>query len=400
MSVVCIVQARVGSTRLPEKVLKIICGKTVLEHDIDRLRKIKNIDEIVIATTDKEEDAKIVDEALRLGVKYFRGSEEDVLSRYYYAAKEYNADVVVRITSDCPLIDSEVSENIIQYYLDNQDKYDYVSNTIDRTYPRGLDTEVFSFKTLEKAFKESKLKRDREHVTPYIWDGSGFFNIFQYKNEKDYSRLRWTLDTEEDYILISKIYKQFNCKEYFSMNEIIEFLIENPELEKINKDIEQKKIDNDLFLIRATQEHCNLIYEWSNDVDVRKSSFNTNEISYKEHLEWYTNKLKDANCKIYLLANSYKNIGVIRIERKYDENVISYSISKDNRGKGYGRRILLETEKELIKVHEDIKLSAYVKKQNIPSIKIFNHLNYKTVEERDDKIKFEKIVYRRDFNEE
>ncbi|NSJ93195.1 acylneuraminate cytidylyltransferase, partial [Coprococcus sp. MSK.21.13] len=107
-----------------------------------------NIDEIIIATTTLERDNAIIKECERLGVKYFRGSEEDVLSRYYYAAKENNADVVVRITSDCPLIDPEVSENIIQFYLDNKDKYDYVSNTIERTYPRGLDTEVFSFRVL------------------------------------------------------------------------------------------------------------------------------------------------------------------------------------------------------------------------------------------------------------
>ncbi|MEL5865097.1 glycosyltransferase family protein, partial [Clostridium cochlearium] len=195
MKIVCIVQARVGSTRLPGKVLKKICGKTVLEHDIDRLRRIKNIDEIIIATTTLEKDNAIVKECERLGVKCFRGSEEDVLSRYYYAAKENNADVVVRVTSDCPLIDSYVSEKTINYYLNN--KYDYVSNTIDRTYPRGLDTEVFSFKVLEMAFKEAVSLRDKEHVTSYIWNNPQIFKLAQYKNHKDYSHLRWTLDTEE-----------------------------------------------------------------------------------------------------------------------------------------------------------------------------------------------------------
>lgn len=245
MKIVCIIQARMGSTRLPGKVLKKICSKTVLEHDIERLKGIKNLDEIVIATTIKEDDNKIVEEADRLGIKYFRGFEEDVLSRYYYAAKENNADVIVRVTSDCPLIDSEISEKIIQYYLDNNDKYDYLSNTIDRTYPRGLDTEVFSFKALEKAFIEAKIQRDREHVTPYIWDNPNLFRVFQYKNDKDYSNLRWTLDTEEDFQLISKIYyymvnEKKNC--IFLMNDIIELYKEYPELKKINCNIEQKHI--------------------------------------------------------------------------------------------------------------------------------------------------------------
>lgn len=244
MNVVCIIQARVGSTRLPGKVLKNICGKTVLQHDIDRLRRVKNIDEIVIATTILEKDEAIVKEADRLGVKYFKGSEEDVLSRYYYAAKENNADVVVRVTSDCPLIDSEVTEKIIQYYMDNNDKYDYVSNTIDRTYPRGLDTEVFSFNSLQKAFNEASSMRDREHVTPYIWDNPHLFRLFQYKNQNDYSNLRWTLDTAEDFELINRVYGFLYADKgnNFNINDIIELYRKHPELIEINKDIEQKKV--------------------------------------------------------------------------------------------------------------------------------------------------------------
>ena len=243
MNVVCIIQARIGSTRLPGKVLKNICGKTVLQHDIDRLRRVKNIDEIVIATTILEKDEAITKEADRLGLKYFRGSEEDVLSRYYYAAKENNADVVVRVTSDCPLIDSEVTEKIIQYYIENNDKYDYVSNTIDRTYPRGLDTEVFSFSSLQKAFNEASSMRDREHVTPYIWDNPHLFRLFQYKNQTDYSNLRWTLDTAEDFELINRVYNFLYAEKgnNFNIDDIIELYRKHPELIDINKDIEQKK---------------------------------------------------------------------------------------------------------------------------------------------------------------
>lgn len=244
MKVVCIVQARVGSTRLPGKVLKQICGKIVLEHDIDRLKRVKNIDEIVIATTTLEKDNAIVKECERLGVKYFRGSEEDVLSRYYYAAKENNADVVVRITSDCPLIDPEISNDVIKYYLNNKDKYDYVSNTIERTYPRGLDTEVFSFKALEKAFNEAISERYREHVTPYIWDNPKVFRLAQYKNSQDYSDLRWTLDTEEDFELIDKIYNLLypNMHSKFQFQNILSLYHKYPELYDMNKEIIQKHI--------------------------------------------------------------------------------------------------------------------------------------------------------------
>lgn len=245
MNVVCIIQTRMGSTRLPGKVLKQICRKTVLEHVTNRLKKVKSIDKIVIATTVLEKDNVIVKESERLNIDYFRGSEENVLSRYYYAAKEYDADVVVRITSDCPLIDSKVTEDTIQFYLDNMHKYDYVSNTLERTFPRGLDTEVFSFKALEKAFNEAVSESDKEHVTPYIWNNSNKFKLGCYKSKTNYSELRWTLDTNEDFELINCIYEELSLKKKnneFNMNDILNLYKEYPELIKINENIEQRNL--------------------------------------------------------------------------------------------------------------------------------------------------------------
>jgi len=242
VKVVCIIQARTGSSRLPGKVLKQICGKSVLEHDIDRLKNVKNINEIVIATTSKKQDDPIVEEANRLGIKYFRGSEDDVLSRYYFAAKENDADIVVRVTSDCPLIDHCVTENIIQFFIDRADEYDYVSNTIDRTFPRGLDTEVFSYKALEKSFLNAQNSREREHVTPYIWGNPSEFKIFQYKNDKSYSDYRWTLDTQEDYELITFIYERlYEINPDFNMNDILCLYEKYSELQYFNSHIQQKQ---------------------------------------------------------------------------------------------------------------------------------------------------------------
>ena len=244
MKVVRIIQARMGSTRLPGKVMLDLCGKTVLERVVERVRKVKNIDEIVIATTTKKDDDIIVNKALKCNVKIFRGSEDDVLSRYYFAAKKYNADVIVRITSDCPLIDPAVTESVIDYYLKNVYKFDYVSNTLERTYPRGLDTEVFSFKSLEKAFAEAILERDREHVTTYIWKNPNIFRLGNHKNAKDYSYLRWTLDTSEDYELIKRIYNYFcsfnNLN--FRMIDVINLYKVDNELISINNMVKQKEI--------------------------------------------------------------------------------------------------------------------------------------------------------------
>lgn len=244
MKVICIVQARTGSTRLPAKVLKKICNKTILEHVIDRLKRIDNIDEIVIATTTLEQDNAIVAEAARLKVPAFRGSENDVLSRYYNCSKQFNADIVVRITSDCPLIDKKITKQIIKYYLDNYPKFDYVSNTIERTFPRGLDTEVFSFKALEKAFYEAESQSEREHVTPYIWCNPDIFKMGQYIGFEDFSNLRWTLDTKEDFVLINEIYK-YLYEEFgndFDSSDILKLYNKYEELLSINDEIEQKKI--------------------------------------------------------------------------------------------------------------------------------------------------------------
>lgn len=244
MKTVAIVQARMGSTRLPGKILKDLLGKTVLQHVIERVLMVNSIDEIIIATTVLDQDIVVVHEATKCGVKYFRGSEEDVLSRYYLAAKESEADVIVRITSDCPLIDPIITDQVVKYFLEKQE-YELVTNAgIDvtkRTFPRGLDTEVFSFQALEEAFKAATLPYQREHVTPYIYENSN--KIYFYQNEVDYSHLRWTLDTEEDYLLIEKIYNHlYHGTHDFYFQDIIRLLEKYPEFIQINSHIEQKKI--------------------------------------------------------------------------------------------------------------------------------------------------------------
>lgn len=243
MKIAAIIQARMGSTRLSGKVMRDLKGKSVLSHVIERVRQTKFIDEIVIATTNLLRDDIIVKEAVTNGCNVFRGSEEDVLSRYYFAAKEINADIIVRITSDCPLIDPIIIDKLIEFYLDGN--HDLVTNAgsdlKQRTYPRGLDVEVFSFNVLEEAFLKGKENYHREHVTPYIYEESN--KIYYFKNDVDYSNYRWTLDTKEDFELISEIYNSlYNDSHDFYMEDIIKLFEENPYLYTINAHIEQKKI--------------------------------------------------------------------------------------------------------------------------------------------------------------
>jgi spore coat polysaccharide biosynthesis protein SpsF len=242
MKIGVIIQARMGSTRLPGKIMKDLKGKTVLEHVIERVKQSKYIDDIIIATTIHNRDSIIESEALKCGVKVFRGSEDDVLSRYYYAAKENDLDVIVRITSDCPLIDSKILDEIIQFYT--KSKYDIVSNAgsdlINRTYPRGLDIEVFSYEVLKNSFNQASEKYQREHVTPYIYEN---FSVAYYKSDVDYSVYRLTLDTDEDLELIATIYEYlYQGKHDFYLRDIIQLFKKYPELTGINAHIEQKKI--------------------------------------------------------------------------------------------------------------------------------------------------------------
>jgi len=239
--VVAIIQARLGSTRLPAKIMKDLFGKSVLAHVIERIKQIKSIDDIIIATTTLGRDDIVENEAESRGAKVFRGSEEDVLSRYFHAAQKYHVNTVVRITSDCPLIDPFISDKMINYFHENE--YDLVTNAgsdlTQRTYPRGLDTEVFSIEVLEEAFNKATEGYQREHVTPYIYEKSK--KIYYYKNSCDYSRFRWTLDTEEDFALIYEIYKHlYRGKHDFYFEDVIKLFDQYPDLIKINENVKQK----------------------------------------------------------------------------------------------------------------------------------------------------------------
>jgi len=234
-----------GSSRLPGKVMKEILGKTVLSHVIERVRQSKNVDDIIIATTTHSIDDQIVEEAWRCGCKFYRGSEGDVLSRYYFAAKEHHVDTIVRITSDCPLIDPHVIDDLIVIYKEGN--WDLVTNAgsdlSNRTYPRGLDTEVFPIAVLEDAYYHGTENYQREHVTPYIYEH--YSNIFYDKLKDNYSAHRWTLDTPEDFQLISEIYKHlYKGTHDFYLQEILGLFGQIPELLQINSHIEQKKISD------------------------------------------------------------------------------------------------------------------------------------------------------------
>lgn len=229
-----IIQARIGSTRLQRKVMLNILGKTVLWHVVNRVSKARLIGGLIVATTVNSEDDTIVEFCKNNDILVFRGSENDVLDRYYQCAKKYNIKDIVRITADCPLHDPNVIDIVIKEYLGGD--YDYVCNTIEYTFPDGFDVEVFSFTTLEDAWKNARLPSEREHVTPYIRKNEKFRKKNVFSNKK-YPIYRCSLDQLEDYEFIKRIYEGIG-REVFYIDDVINYLKEHQELLKINQSIE------------------------------------------------------------------------------------------------------------------------------------------------------------------
>lgn len=231
-----IIQARMGSIRLPEKMLIDVMGKPLLQHVIDRVSQSKKIDKLILATTANPQDTVLVKFAKKNSLDFFTGDEEDVLDRFYHAAKRFNIKIIVRITPDDPFKDPEVIDKAIEIFLNGNGKVDYVTNTLPPTYPIGLDIEVFSFYALKKAWKEAEKPSEREHVTPYIWNHPDIFRIRNFNLEKDLSHLRWTLDDDRDLQFTREVYQRlYQKKRFFLMDDILKLLEQHPSLIKINE---------------------------------------------------------------------------------------------------------------------------------------------------------------------
>ena len=232
---IAIIQARLGSTRLPGKVFLNIESKPILQHIVNRLRKVAKIDKVIIATSDLKINKKITLYCKNNNIEFFVGSEENVLDRFYNAAKKYNPKNIIRITGDCPLIDPETIKKLINYY--NNNNYDYcgvatgagvADNDKIFRFPDGLDAEIFKFSVLEKTYLNASKKIETEHVTPYIWGNPNLFNLGVFESDVDYSKYRLTLDNTEDFSLIKWIYsKLYKQNEFFNLNDIIQLIEEN-----------------------------------------------------------------------------------------------------------------------------------------------------------------------------
>lgn len=241
MSTVAVVQARVGSTRLPGKVLRDLGGATVLARVVRRVRRARRLDAVVVATTERSADDPLVAECEGLGVDVFRGSEDDVLARFCGAARAAGAEVVVRITADCPLIDPGVIDQVVAAFVAAAP--DYASNTLVRTFPRGLDVEVMTRASLERAAREATEAYQRVHVTPYLYQHPELFRLLPVTGEVDASHLRWTVDTAEDLALVRALYARLDNDDAFDWRRALRVVEDAPELADLNRGVQQKRLE-------------------------------------------------------------------------------------------------------------------------------------------------------------
>jgi spore coat polysaccharide biosynthesis protein SpsF len=243
-NIVAIVQARMSATRLPGKVLKEIQGKPMLWYVVERTHKASTVNQVVVATTTDPTDDPVAEFSKAQGYPFYRGSMQDVLDRYYQAAIEHNADVIVRITADCPLIDPGLIDLTVRALFEH--KVDFATNRLPppftRTYPIGLDVEVCTFKALEKAWKEASSPHEREHVMPYLYEKTNRFKVWQVNHPLDYGKLRWTVDTPADLDVVRKIFEHFSGQLDFNWLDILELYQKSPEMFRSNEEIVQKTL--------------------------------------------------------------------------------------------------------------------------------------------------------------
>ena len=240
MRMVAIIQARLGSSRLPGKVLQDIRGSTMLARVVRRTQRALSLDDVVVATTVERADEAIVAECRKLAVSVFRGDEQDVLDRYYQAARTHRAEAIVRITSDCPLIEPEVIDKVVHAFLEARP--DYGSNVLQRTYPRGLDTEVMSISALERAWQNATERYQRVHVTPYLYENPDQFRLLSVKNAQDYSGYRWTVDTPDDLAFVREVYQRLGDGDAIHWMDVVALLAREPQLAELNRAIGQKAL--------------------------------------------------------------------------------------------------------------------------------------------------------------
>ncbi|MBT6471022.1 MAG: NTP transferase domain-containing protein, partial [Candidatus Marinimicrobia bacterium] len=302
-----IVQARMTSSRLPGKVLSDICGKPSLQRMLERINMASSIDKVVVATTINTSDDLIVELCEKLKVDIFRGDEDDVLGRFCGAAEVAEAEIVIRLTADCPMIDPDVIDEVVSAF--SIYNHDYLSNTIDRTYPDGLDIEVMSIDALREAHKKAVAPFLREHVTPYISGrrpdlGAGDFRVGQIRFVADFSHIRWTLDTKEDLQRIRSLVSKL--PEDYRWLQALSIATQEPDLLGNMIDGQTTEV---LSLRLAVISDVKLLFEWVNTPSSLKNKEKSSApIEWSSHQNWFNKRLNNPNVRIWIVEQNKQAI--------------------------------------------------------------------------------------------
>lgn len=378
MRVVAIIQARMTSTRLPGKVLSDIGGMPLLERMIRRVRGASRLDALWVATTKNSMDDPVAGLCKRLDVPVSRGDEHDVLSRYQQAAAEAQADVIVRLTADCPLADPKLVDQAVGLFLEGG--YDYFSNAVKRTYPDGLDVEVFSRATLERASREATRPYDREHVTPYMQGAD--FKTGHLRHDVDLSRVRWTVDVQADLEVIRRLF--VGLPEGFSWKDALALAERNPEL--MGQLPAGASHGNGMLTLRpATASDAKMLFNWVNSPDSLAVSLKTNTpILWEQHLSWLQERLSDPNSVLLMAELEGKPVGQVRFQDSGEGPEVSIYIAAEFRQQGLAQDMLRQAIPLARERWHRVPLLARIKADNAASRNLFLGSGFRVAREAQD----------------
>jgi len=368
---VAVIQARMTSTRLPGKVLADFFGRPMLAHMLDRVRRARRLDAIWVATTANATDDPVADLCAASDVPVFRGDEHDVLSRFVAVAEEAGAEIVVRLTADCPLIDPTVVDAAVD--LRDREDRDYLSNAIRRTYPDGLDVEVFTRAALETADRETKSGFMREHVTPYLRTGcypdAGVFSVGHLCGPADFSHLRWTVDTAADLAHARRLAERVSPTAGWL--EIVALLTRRP-------DLLTRGSTPYLALRPAATHDCDRLLDWANRPESLAGKLKTvDPIPRDTHEAWFAARLQSPDCRIWIAERDGRPVGQVRVERDAAGDAhVDVFVAPEGRGTGVAYAMLDEMVRAVAGIWPGVRLVARIRTDNAASRRLFAKAGY------------------------
>ncbi len=378
MKIAGIIQARMTSTRLPGKVLMPMAGQPMLARMLNRVGAATGLDELMVATTTNVEDQPIADLCSELGVRTFRGDEFDVLSRFVGAADACGADAIVRLTADCPMMDPALIDQAIAGFREGG--VDYLSNVIRRSFPNGLDIEIFSRQALSLADRYGVSPFHREHVTPYMRTGgggafeTGDFRVDDFEGPADFSHLRWTVDTPADFIAVERLVARL--PDTFGWLDAVALCTRDPSL------LEGRPcpLPSDVKLRPAVSRDAALLYSWVNEEgSLRNKLLTTGPIPWSDHLDWFAARTADPGSHIWIAEAQRAAIGQVRITfsaETPDTGEVDIYVAPQARGAGIGATMIELAVAELQAAARPLTLVARVLPENDASIRLFQKVDF------------------------